>query len=375
MQKKVRKTKSTRIAGPGSQSQPGDLEAEFDERKLQIKIEQIEENIFPKRSLSFAFKNPLSYLILCRSGMKLIEDSTEIYSVSFPVVPLLFPMPEDSFRGLRNVKDVIYVEHLGYYLCFCDCQYFRKDIDGNPPYPYTGEMPLGESGEKFRYSRLNQRLLLVRNGQIHVFNFGSKRVELEILRNEGLRYSLVDYKLVGRKENKLVYLTFEGSIYIFCLNFEMRKICSKQRYQVQIDFHQRKHENGVALEVCDQGKFFLVNIRSAVRNCTSRMIVFELRGHKLIQAADLDIRDEGHSIGLAMSFWKRIGKHLIWITLSRRLGNALIFDFNGESGGLRELDGKRVRHKEFSPSKMCHFGDQFYFTGREGRISRLTLTH
>ena len=126
----------------------------------------------------------------------------------------------------------------------------------------------------------------------------------------------------------------------------------------------------------DNGKHILVNIRSARRDCTSRMIIVEAKSRSIVKVADLDLIDQSLSIKLATGFWKQIGKHLVWVGLSVTHDYVHVFDFNVESGKLKELAEKRVFHKEDFPQRIhCLQNHRFYYTGLFGFIISLTLSH
>ena len=61
-------------------------------------------------------------------------------------------------------------------------------------------------------------------------------------------------------------------------------------------------EFGSALAAVDQGEAILAHIKAALENSSSRMIVFNFRGHFVIKLADLDLWEEKLSIKKALAF-------------------------------------------------------------------------
>ena len=50
-----------------------------------------------------------------------------------------------------------------------------------------------------------------------------------------------------------------------------------------------------------------------------------------------------------------------------------VFDFETKSGLFQELDDLRMIHREYEPARLVRLGDEFYFTGYEAGVMKLSL--
>ena len=105
-------------------------------------------------------------------------------------------------------------------------------------------------------------------------------------------------------------------------------------------------------------------------------MIFRIRGHSLARVTTIRTLDAPGPITAIFEYWRYLGKHLLWVALSDKDGDVRVFDFNTESGCLRELVEVKVKHQKSRPRKVHHLGDlwgNFYYTGEEGKIMRLSL--
>ena len=348
---------------------------EFEENDLEIEIKTMkslhEEGLTGGRWTFLVLKNSSSFIIgNNHNWLKLYEDNNQLY-----------------FENLRDsritIKGLVYIDFLDCYLLGYNDAIYRKDVDDKAPYLYINLSCGQNSRDWFTYSKLNQRLIApydfdgysvdiglinLKKKQMDMVFFGGSTNEVQIIQ---------DLKMFGKKEDKFVYLNSDLKLVLLWLNFRPLKICVKSEYK--IEKIEDRRESGLSVEVCGQGKYIIAALRLGGARLPfhgecfhSRMIILELRGHLFVR---LDTLDQSNQIGLIMSirFWRRVGKHVLWVGLSKRDG--FVYDFNTESRQVRELNNKRFRHQEVYPLKMHSLGDEdWYYSGGRGRLMALSLS-
>ena len=338
-----------------------DLASEFQNKEdLRIEVKKLAEHyesgIVGNWSTLSAFKNDTSYAIgTTLSGLKVIEKLNVVYSAIFSEVP-------------RALRDIIYIEHLNCYLLNYNFKLYRKEINQDPPFIFM-DLDCGyRPGKCLLYSKLNKKLIVAREGQdIAVVDLHKKMVEMELRTTETT--FVRDLKLAGKKENKICFTTIFGTIHLYSLNPRLKKVCSKNRYQVELP--KETYEEPTALAVCDQGEYILVAFKERSKSFLSRIILFGVKGHFLVELST--ILQRVYMFGNlnsfdTLGFCKRIGNHLIWFGLSRRL--LIVYSSNIESGELTKL-GEGGEHGSYRPMRMDRIGEAFYYTGEQGNIMKL----
>ena len=77
---------------------------------------------------------------------------------------------------------------------------------------------------------------------------------------------------------------------------------------------------------------------------------------------------------MALESLGNVGRFIIWVGLSGlENGVAQLYVYDTETGEFKELEGKRVSHRELYPAKIHLLGTRFYFTGWNGKVMRLKL--
>ena len=104
------------------------------------------------------------------------------------------------------------------------------------------------------------------------------------------------------------------------------------------------------------------------------MIVFRVsEEEKLIEKSVLDVYNQEINFKSALEFYGYFGNHLLWTGPTfdyQKKTFVQVFDYDTESGELKELVEKRVKHEESNPHKMQRVGDEFYYTGNYGTLMR-----
>ena len=188
-------------------------------------------------------------------------------------------------------------------------------------------------------------------------------------------FFIQDFKLVERKEKKIVSVTAEGLITLCSLSYDLKKICTRNSHKIQL-ISERK-EKPFSLAVCDQGKYLMVGvIQSPWGNWgNSRVLVFRLK-NRLIDPLPLGVRDDQYwrveePSKTNFEFCRRFGKVLIWVGLSDV--TAFIYCLDCESGQLRELVERRVYHGELEPLKIHRIDEGLYYTGEDAKVMKITV--
>ena len=224
----------------------------------------------------------------------------------------------------------------------------------------------------YGYSKLHKKLIIPKEGRsIVVLDLDRKVVEMEI--STRVEIEIEDFRLFGEDENKVVFISAKGLLQTFSLNYDIKKICSRASYQIELD--EDIQEAGLSVAVCDKNKYILADVFAYSTFKCSRTMLFELnnKNRSLVRLATLDQNGLELDIKFALSYWRAVGKHLIWVGLSRKKGHAHLYDFDTESGELRELVQMRVRHEVYEPWSVHVFGNDCYYIGEELRIMRMTL--
>ena len=356
--------KSTRKKSSEFLEELGDDGAEQDRKfkqdDLEVTLEEMADLSGPHIGLNYSFlalKNSTSYAIgtFCK-GLKVMEQNQQIYS--------------ERFSGSQiYLYGLIYIDHLNCYLLCKGSKLYRKDIDGERPYFFM-DLDCGENfGKTFRYSKLNRRLIVPKNGtKLAVVNLARKQVDILVKVNQDHGF-IKDFKIFGRKENKIAWITSNCLIHIYSVNSDLKKIVTKNTHVVKLIGRRPKKIS--FLEVCDQGKYLVAGFEDRSRMRSSRMSIFQFKGHSLNLLSILEEHDQEIASKSSCLFFGRYWNHLIWVVLSE--STALTYCFNSESGDLRELVGKRVHHDEDFPLGLARKDQKVFFTGMKCKLMRFSV--
>ena len=341
-----------------NQSNPG---LKFDPEHLSVDLERTASlncpNLIGEESTAtlIAFKNPTSFIIgTAKKGMIVIEDSDEKYSAR---------LPRDR-RG--TLRDIVYIDHLDCYLLNFKDKIYRKDIDSKPPYIFLDIVSGILNSRSFRYSKLSRRLVIVKNTKnIAVVNLQRKQVELEVTR--GQLGTIFDFKLFGPKQNRIIFINNKRRVQVCSVCYDLKKVCSRDSYQIEA--FEGRYEQGYTLAVCDQDKYVLLSSLNTLAGKTSRIMVFQV--NQLTKLATIDQQNHDLNYISALYLLGSVGKHVLWVGLSKR--DAVLYDFGTESEHLREIEEKRVAHEEKAPQSIHCFGDRLFYTGGGGSIMAMKL--
>ena len=307
-----------------------------------------------------AMKDPASYLIYTQEAIiTLIDNNIEIYSST-------------DWKEAGFVRDIIYVKPLNSYFLNNEEILFKKDIDENPPYPYM-DIEFGfRLGSAFQFSEINNRLVinhLAKN--LTVVDLELKRVELDIRCSEG--YKILDFKILGEKENMVVSLYASRSVVLHTVNFELRKVCAVHRLKLKMI--EERNEGVLSVAVCDKSEYLLVELAALSRgpgHC-SRMLILKVQQFRLILLRVLDQHAELNESKFALGCCGYFGAKILWIGLSSWNGLVQAYEYDCDSGELKEFVEKRVYNWELWPCNFWRFGNEFYYAGQLTKIMKLAV--
>ena len=310
-----------------------------------------------------AFKNKRSCMIVTtKNGIKVIEDDQEVY---------LAYLPQHERAYLR---DVIYIKHLNCYLLSINQKLYRKDIDGNEPYIYM-ELTLGfRIGSFFKYSNLNQRLIIHKdNTNLSVVNLESKEIEIEVEKEIGTQ--IIDSEIFGEEENRVLSVTDDVYLLVYKLNYQEKVGSIINHLEVGLLRTWDEHEHPVQLSICPRGNYALIQLyRGEITNYQcSRFLLIKISENSLVIDRSIDSLKSGVRFCFASECFGYVGSHLIWVGLSYKESQLQILDFDTVTGEFRNLDDKKIAHGESLPLKLQRFENDYYYTGNSARVMRLSF--
>ena len=364
MKKNTIRTKSIHSANQAGKTHRGEQDPESDQKDLQINITEVgdhkEVDMIDGSWILIAFKNPNSFAIATTfKALKVIDDNIQVYYKKPPNKGVLY--------------DIIYIDHLDCYFLYYFTTIFRKDIDGGAPYPF---LDLPSSGSRLAasmvYSKLNQRLFIVKDkSTLVVVDLERKSDEISI-RHQKTSCSIENFGLVGQKENKIVCLMKSRLIYLYSFSAQLKKICSKFKYEIEGKRGRDGHNSSLA--VSEDGRHILVErVDSRLAKC-SRLLLFGVKGRLLIRLATLDEKDRRIDFRRTLCFWGGIAGHVLFFGVDPERGFIHLYDFDRESRELRELGEKGVVSQEEGIWRFERVESKLYCICLNGKVMVLSLS-
>ena len=312
------------------------------------------EGLIGDNATLIGMKSPTSFLIgTSWNGLLLLEDKANVFSSELP----------DSAQYIR---DIIYTPHLdSYFLAFND-KLYKKDIDDKPPYPFMNVNCGSRYGACLGYSTRHQRLIINKDSEtISLLNTETRKLEVEMKKKVGNK--IMDFRLLGKDEQRVVSLTGDGHIILYNLSQpESRGVVSYHR----IKLLEKRSEVCRSLAACGEGKTVLVAI-GGFGGC-SRMLLFKFVDDNLMNVASIDCLGKGLRSKLALECFGSVDTHILWVGLVKDEGGpAQLYDYDIQTGELKELEDRRVVHHEYYPYKLHLLGDKLYYIGYYGRLMTL----
>ena len=317
-----------------------------------------EEEIIGGKVTYLALKDPSTYMIATYGrGLKVILNNTQIYSAKLP-------------RKVALINQILYAGHLDCFFLQNESHLYRKDLDDQPPYIYMDMSHLGWFRSLIRYSSVNKKLITFKdNTWISVINLFTRKVELQIEKKS--RSQIMDCKLLGELEDKILSLTWNGVILLHIVNYSIKKVLVSNLHQIQLVVH--RQEYGASIAVCDKNEHILVEIEG-FNQIASRMFVFKINGSEIAPKIIIENYELAEGPKYALQCAGNFGDDILWVGLST--GNSIVAKVYCYCVRTDTLE--QMNLAGFSEQKRCYdihrFGQDFYFSGLLGKIEKLSLT-
>ena len=313
--------------------------------------------------IRLVMKDENSYLVWEENegGFKIKENGTQLFFI---------PSAKDNDGSrLYSLEDAIYFPPLNCYLLAAYNRLYRKDIDSKPPYLMMG-VELGglKSGHSLIYSKIHKRVLSIKDRKnILVINPMAKEVEIEV--EKTVRGSILEFKLFGEQEDRVVAVTTFGQVLLYELNYQ-EKTGSLKAKEDLIKIESKICLN-LPLAVCLKNKYCCVRIRNPT---PSPMKILQVNSDSFVEKGIIDSSSiqEGSTLG-PLECYCYMGSHILWVWIAKKDGLVHVYDYNTETGDFMELEDKRVEHLGYEPKKMVRFGGKFYYPGENNVLMRLSL--
>ena len=317
-----------------------------------------EEGLIGENWTYLALKNHSSYMIgTKRKGLKLIENGKLLFCEKLP----------------DRLIDLIYIEHLDCYFMDYNNKLYKKDINGRPAYLFLDLRCGNNEGWSFIFSRLNKKLIVNKDMKnISVINLESKEIEIEAKKEVGNQIRI--FRLFGEAEDRIISATTDGYIILYKLNFNQKTWSVTSESKVEL--MKERNECPDSLAVCSKREYVFLEIgRSEYPFYCSRMAIFKLREDTLIKKACIDQYKREMGAKYAFECLGYFGTQIIWIGLELfHNGVAQVYGYETGTGVFKELQNKRVKHKEDHVVKIHKIGNVFYYGGGLGTIKQLRIT-
>ena len=290
-----------------------------------------------------------------------MENGKDIYAYAFR------PHQEED-----DLMDSVFIPSFDCYILAYDRKLWRKDINEEAQYQFISAEYIPLMGCCLRYSCLQKRLIINKDRlTLSVVNPETRIVEVELKKPKSS--PLPEIKLIGDFESKLIILTQCGHLSLCNLNYVQRKGLLVSHHQVEL-----KKETARSLAICnknDTNDFLLVELTSSNSSISSRMILFQVNENSFTQIACLDSYDQKIKRKIALESFGYAKDHILWVGLSDdKNGIVQLYDFDTETGDLRELKEKRLSHQESYPLRLHHLNGKLYYSGQKGQLMCLSLS-
>ena len=305
-------------------------------------------------------KNPNSYMIgTTRQEIILIEEGVQLYSGKPPV--------EEG-----AILDIVYSAPLNCYFMAHDYRLYQKYIDNRPGHLFIDVEPGMRPGSCFICSQISHRMIFnKRDRNLLVIDAKRKKIETEFEEIKDQKIS--HFKVFGKKEDRIISVTERANLVLYSLDYAQKRGVIAHH---QLELMSSREEEAMTLAVCSKNKYLVVEIAGWQNHSrfSSRMLVFQINEDRLVNTACLDKFSLKIQCKLDLECYGYSGKHLLLVGLwCFRNGMVQMYDFDTEKGELRELEEKRVDHKEKYPSGLIRSSDKFYYTGWDGKLMSLSL--
>ena len=307
-----------------------------------------------------AVKDKNSYMVATKGkGLKIVENGAEVWSGKLPVFNVW-------------LTDIIYIESQDSYFIDYNNKLYRKAVNREPPELFIDVESGTRVGACFRYSKNHERLIVNKNFRnISAINLEAKKIEIELWKQIG--GNIYDFRLLGDNEDRVIAITQDGYVIYYGLDYGQKS--GSIITHSKIEFIKRRRERGQSISVCEKHRYAVVELGIEDKsNISSRVIVLQLLGDRLIQKTSIDHHIEQIREIDAIECFGYVGRHILWLGLSGGLdGVAMLYDYDSKTREFKELTEKVVSHKELKPVKLNKFGKKFYYVGWKGQVRAISV--
>ena len=227
-------------------------------------------------------------------------------------------------------------------------------------------------GACLRYSKINKRLIINKDRKnISVINPLTRRIEIEVEINVG--DIINDFRLVGENEGRVVSITDDGYTLLYGLDYKRKTGSAIASYKDRVA--EEWMEKPQSLAVCERSLYVVEEIGAL--GISSRMLILKLSHNTLVPMVFIDQVTQNIANKFALDCIGYAGSHILWLGLSRKWnqeGKSQVYDFDTQTRVFKELEERRVTHQENDPFRLHRLGDKFYYTGRNGKVMRISVS-
>ena len=307
-----------------------------------------------------AFKDAKNFIISTeRKGLVIIEGGKRIlYSGK---------LPEQS----KWLRDIVYCSTLDCYFLDHANKLYRKDIDKRPAYEYMKIKCGARPGGCFYYSEIQQRLIIARNSKkITVVNLMLKDVEFDAEKTCGDK--IKDFKVFGSLDKKVVSITSNGVVLRYNLDYVNWEGIVVETHKLPLD--KEINERAEAIALCPKHKYICVEVgRLTGGHICSKMTILKLKNNLLTRKTTVNLNYTGIGYKMALTCYGYHNGTVLFLGLSKDEGYVQVYEYNFKEDRLRELYQHRIPHQEVGPVRIHKLRDDYYYTGKNGKIMKLTL--
>ena len=183
--------------------------------------------------------------------------------------------------------------------------------------------------------------------------------------------AIVDFKLIGENQDKLVSVTVHGHVLLYNLGLKSHKkrgIVAKFRIDVL-------EEECQSLAVCEKNQYVIVEVGDVMSLFCSKMLILQVDEDSISKLAEIDEYSKSIREKYAQEWIGYAEKEALWVGLSGEEGPVQVYAYNTESGDFREIEDERVSHQERRVFKLHRMGGKLYYTGMGARLMRLSWSY
>ena len=304
-----------------------------------------------------AIKAHDSFLVFTyKKGLLLLRNGKQLYTGAFKKI----------------LKDLIYIKDYNAYFFCAGAKIYRKDEDGNRPYPIIDISCGYRMAAAMRYSEINKRLIVNSLGgsAIAVMNLDTKEIEVVVKDPLGPSQSL-DFSLLGENEDRVISARKDDRIMLYRFDYTEQK--GEITSRVPVPLLEGRKEQIKALAVCTRREYVFIEIGQKFANSLcSRMILARVIGDTLTMVGKLDLFSQKLGFKMAFECYGYVGNHILWAGLTKKEnGKIQVFDFDTETQDLKELKDRRISQAELNPAQLKKLGQDFYYIGYQARLQKL----